>query len=63
MDDGELVQKYAKNTQDFDFTLKRAEELASEVKQLREEIRRASVTLSFDDEPSGFVTLLEKAAK
>lgn len=63
MDDGELVQKYAKNTQDFDFTLKRAEELASEVKQLRDEIRRASVTLSFDDEPSGFVTLLEKAAK
>jgi hypothetical protein len=63
MDDGELVQKYAKNTQGFDFTLKRAEELASEVKQLREEIRRASVTLSFDDEPSGFVTLLEKAAK
>ena len=63
MDDGELVQKYAKNTQDFDFTLKRAEELASEVKQLRDEIRRASVTLSFDNEPSGFVTLLEKAAK
>ena len=63
MDDGELVQKYAKHTQDFDFTLKRAEELASEVKQLRDEIRRASVTLSFDDEPSGFVTLLEKAAK
>jgi hypothetical protein len=63
MDDGELVQKYAKHTQDFDFTLKRAEELAAEVKQLRDEVRRASVTLSFDDEPSGFVTLLEKAAK
>ena len=63
MDDGELVQKYAKNTQDFDFTLKRAEELASEVKQLRDEIRRASVTLSFDNEPSEFVTLLEKDAK
>jgi hypothetical protein len=63
MDEGELVQKYAKHTQDFDFTLKRAEELAAEVKQLRDEVRRASVTLSFDDEPSGFVTLLEKAAK
>ena len=63
MDDGELVQKYAKNTQDFDFTLKRAEELASEVKQLRDEIRRASVTLSFDNEHSELVTLLEKAAK
>ena len=63
MDDGELVQKYAKHTQDFDFTLKRAEELASEVKQLRDEIRRASVTLSFDNEPSEFITLLEKAAK
>jgi hypothetical protein len=63
MDDGELVQKYAKHTQDFDFTLKRAEEVAAEVKQLRDEVRRASVTLSFDDEPSGFVTLLEKAAK
>ncbi len=63
MDDGELVQKYAKHTQDFDFTLKRAEELAAEVKQLREEIRRASVTLSFDNEPSEFITLLEKTAK
>jgi hypothetical protein len=63
MDDGELVQKFAKHTQDFDFTLKRAEELAAEVGQLREEIRRASVALSFDDEPSGFITLLEKAAK
>jgi len=63
MDDGELVQKYAKHTQDFDFTLKRAEELAAEVKQLRDEIRRASVTLCFDNEPSEFITLLEKAAK
>ncbi|MDO9024121.1 hypothetical protein [Zwartia sp.] len=63
MNDAELIQKYAKRTQDFDFTLKRAEELAAEVNQLREEIRRASVTLSFDDEPSGFITLLEKAAK
>jgi hypothetical protein len=49
--------------QDVDFSLKRAEELAAEVKQLREEIRRASATLSFDDEPSGFVTLLEKSAQ
>lgn len=63
MNDAELLQKYAKRTQDFDFTLKRAEELAAEVNQLREEIRRAGVTLSFDDEPSGFITLLEKAAK
>jgi hypothetical protein len=63
MDDGELVQKYIKRTQDFEFTLKRAGELGSEVQQLRDEIRRASVSLSFDDEPSGFVTLLEKAAK
>jgi hypothetical protein len=63
MEDGELVQKFAKHTQDFDFTLQRAEELAAEVGQLREEIRRASVALSFDDEPSGFITLLEKAAK
>jgi hypothetical protein len=63
MDDGELVQKYIKRTQDFEVTLKRAEELGSEVQQLRDEIRRASVTLSFDNEPSEFITLLEKAAK
>lgn len=61
--DAELVQKYVKRTQDFDFTLQRADELASEVNQLREEIRRAGASLSFDDEPSGFITLLEKAAK
>jgi len=63
MNDAELVQKYTKRMQDFDFSLKRSEELAAEVNQLREEIRRASVSLSFDDEPSGFTTLLEKAAK
>lgn len=63
MDDGELIQKYAKRTQDFDFSFKRAEELSAEVNQLREEIRRAGIALSFDDEPSGFVTLLEKTAK
>jgi hypothetical protein len=63
MNDAELIQKYAQTMQDFDFSIKRAEELAAEVKQLREEIRRASTTLSFDDEPSGFVTFLEKSAQ
>lgn len=63
MNDAELIQKYAQTMQDFDFSVKRAEELAAEVKQLREEIRRAGATLSFDDEPSGFVTFLEKSAK
>lgn len=63
MNDAELIQKYAQTMQDFDFSTKRAEELVAEIKQLREEIRRAGAMLSFDDEPSGFVTLLEKTAK
>ena len=63
MNDAELIQKYAQTMQDFEFSLKRAEELAAEVKQLREEIRRASAALSFDDEPSGFVTFLEQSAQ
>ena len=63
MNDAELIQKYAGSMQDVDFSLKRAEERAAEVTQFREEIRRASATLSFDDEPSGFVTLLEKSAQ
>jgi len=63
VDDAELIQKYAQCMQDFNFSIQRAGELASEVGQLREEIRRASIALTFDDEPSGFITLLEKAAK
>lgn len=62
MGDAELIKKYAQCMQDFDFSIQRAGELFSEVSQLREEIRRASVVLTFDDEPSGFVTLLEKKA-
>lgn len=63
VDDAELFQQNAQRMQDLNFSIQRARELASEVGQLREEIRRASVTLSFDDEPSGFITLLEKASK
>jgi len=57
-----FVRDAAKVLQQVDLSANRAAELAIEIERLNETVRRASASLTFDDEPATFASTLERRA-